>query len=122
MTKFPPTALALLLVLGACNDSATAVICSDDPIPAVVLEVRDGATGASVAAEAQGTWAAGDAGGALQPLGADPVRLVAYGPAGAYALRVTHPGYADWHRTDVQVPEGRCGPIAVPMTATLSAR
>ena len=122
MTKFPPTALALLLVLGACNDSATAVICSDDPVAAVVLEVRDAATGASVAAGAQGTWAAGDAGGALQPLGTDPVRLVAYGPAGAYALRVTHPGYADWQRTGVEVAEGRCGPIAVPMTATLAPR
>jgi uncharacterized membrane protein YeaQ/YmgE (transglycosylase-associated protein family) len=114
--------ILLCLLLGACSDSATSVVCPGDLGPAVVVNVVDGLSGASVTQQASGTWTSGTRSDSLRHVvqADSTVVLAAYGPPGIYQVRVVRAGHVDWVSGDVMVPEGRCGPARSNVTATLT--
>lgn len=116
------TPLLLCLPLGACSDSSTSVVCPGELGPAVVVNVVDGLSGASVTRQASGTWTSGGRSDSLRHVvqADSTVVLAAYGPPGTYQLRVVRPGHLDWTSGDVVVTEGRCGPARSNVTATLT--
>ncbi len=119
-TRLAP--LLLCFVLGACSDTATSVVCPGEVGPAVVVNVVDGLSGASVTRQASGTWTSGTRSDSLRHVvqADSTVVLAAYGPPGIYQLRVIRPGHLDWVSGDVVVTEGRCGPARSIVTATLT--
>lgn len=114
--------LLLCLPLGACSDSSTSVVCPGELGPAVVVNVVDSFSGASVTRQASGSWTSGTRSDSLRHFvqSDSTVVLAAFGPPGIYQLRVIRPGHLDWVSGDVVVAEGRCGPARSMVTATLT--
>jgi hypothetical protein len=114
----------LCMALGACDDTATSLVCPGNSGPSVVVYVLDAQSGRSVVGQASGTWTSGDLSDSLRHVptasGQDTV-LAAFGPAGTYQVRVARPGHTDWVRSDVVVTRGQCGPTQAEFTATLTA-
>lgn len=117
--------LVLCLALGACDDTATSVVCPAEPGPSLLISVVDAVSGESVAPEASGWWTSGAVSDSLRHVSAQAqagvTLLAAYGPPGLYDVRVQRPGRMDWVRTGIQVPPGTCGPVRTELTAQVIA-
>jgi hypothetical protein len=113
----------LSLVLGACADLSTSIVCPDVERPAVVLTVVDAETGASVAAQSIGTWTTGTLSDSLRHVASVDGReyLAAYGPPGVYDVSVVRPGGSPWVRRGIAVQQGNCGPSPTQVTAMIAA-
>jgi hypothetical protein len=123
MKFFARVAPALMcLALGACSDMSTSVVCPGEAGPAVVVNVVDGLSGASVSRQASGTWTSGTLSDSLRHVvqADSTVVLAAYGPPGVYHVRVVRPGHTEWVSGDLVVTEGRCGPARSLVTATIT--
>jgi len=112
-------ALALAGFSSACNME---VACDMAINPAIVLTVRDSASGALVSGASAGAtkWALD------YSFMADtiPGVLNLFGPSGTYTVTVHHSGYQEWIQTGVTVEDygGTCGgPITEPLEASLVA-
>lgn len=116
-----PAAALLCLALGACSDDALSVVCPGAIRPSLLVNVVDSLSGQSIAAEVSGRWSMGTVGDSLrhlQPSTAEGVVLLAaYGPPGAYDVRVARAGHPDWVRRGIVVEEGSCGPDARDLVA-----
>jgi hypothetical protein len=113
-------ALLAALAVGACDDSATNVLCPDSATPAVVVRVVDGLTEQRMEMQVTGTWTTGAVGDSLRHLGSTADRyLGAFGPAGTYTVRLQGPGFVAWERGGIVVPDAICGPQTQGLTATL---
>lgn len=113
-------ALLAAVAVGACDDSATIVLCPNDPSPAVVVRVVEGVTLQRVEPLVTGTWTTGARSDSLRHLGAGAERyLGAFGPAGTYTVRLQRPGFAAWELGGIVVPNATCGPQTQELTATL---
>jgi hypothetical protein len=106
-----------LALLAACEEDGTG-ICPAVVVPALEVTVVDDGSGANVSDAARGWWISGEQSRSLEgsPLGGP---LLAYGPAGRYALIVQHAGYQTWGRDDIRVVPGECGPQTVQVIARL---
>ena len=114
-------ALLAACAVGACDDSATNVICPNAATPAVVVRVVDGVTQQRVELQVTGTWTTGAVSDSLRHLGTGAERyLGAFGPAGTYTVRLQRPGFAAWERGGIVVPDATCGPQTQQLTATLA--
>jgi len=112
-------ALALATLSSACNME---VACDMAINPAIVLTVRDAASGAPLSgASARATsWASNS------PFMADtiPGLLNLFAASGTYTVTVHRTGYQEWIQTGVTVEDygGTCGgPITEPLEASLVA-
>ena len=113
-------ALLAAVAVGACDDSATNVVCPDTPTPAVVVRVVDGVTQQRVEPLVTGSWTTGAARDSLRHLGAGAERyLAAFGPAGTYTIHLRRPGYTTWQMGGIAVPDATCGPQTQEISATM---
>jgi hypothetical protein len=95
------------------------VVCPDRASPALLVNVLDPVTLASVAPQATGRWSTGAMSDSLVHVinpASGQVMLAAYGPPGLYTVRVSRPGLPDWVRGDIMVEEGVCGPRGAELT------
>lgn len=105
------------LSLGGChNPFAGGYACPAVVSPAIVVEIRDAATGAAVANGARGAVHDGTYVDSLTPyesIGLDPSGLFSRRAAderpGTYSVEVNHPGYRTWTATGVRASAGTCG-------------
>jgi hypothetical protein len=113
-------ALLAAVAVGACDDSATNVVCPDAATPAVVVRVVDGVTQQRMELLVTGSWTTGAARDSLRHLGAGAERyLAAFGPAGTYTIHLRRPGYAAWELGGIVVPDATCGPQTQEISAAL---
>jgi hypothetical protein len=106
-------AVVLALGLAACSENEPlAVICTEQLVFGLSLEVRDAATGDPIAHDAtasirDGAWS--EEVRAYNP--GDPNALYLVGAAerrGLYAITVAKPGYAAWDTTGIRVVGDEC--------------
>jgi hypothetical protein len=111
-----------LLGLTACEDTATSVVCSPSPGPAVSIFVVDEAQSRSLAGEARGWYRVGTREDSLRYRTLhDGDFLAAYGSAGFYDIEVHVEGRLPWLARSIRVSEGVCGPEMVRLVATPQA-
>jgi hypothetical protein len=115
--------LPLCLLLGACADLSTSVVCPGEQGPSLLLEVVDASTGRSVADEASGSWATATVADSLRHVATVEGRefLAAFGPPGVYDVSIVRPGHPAWVRGGITVVEGSCGPMTRQLTAMMAA-
>lgn len=114
-------ALCCAGTLGACSGGNSqnpladeGLVCTTDVRPGIVVEIRDGSSGAPIAETADGE--AIDMDGTeleLEPYsfngdGEMTARATAYERPGRYRVNVRHNGYANWTAEDVTVEAGAC--------------
>ena len=102
-------------VLTGCNDPLGQPVCTASLDPGVVVEIRDAATGASIADAARGSVREGAYIDSLRPfgsLGPGPGTLFSRRAAdervGIYSIEVLHDGYLPWTAEGVRVTRGVC--------------
>lgn len=111
-----------LVALAACGQSSTQPpgFCLANYTPAVIAIVSDSITGLSPAGAASGVAQSGSYVDTLRPWDTQKDSLAGGGVAGAYSVRVSLTGYADWTRSNIRVlPSGVCSELS---TVTLHAR
>jgi hypothetical protein len=114
-------ALLAAFAVGACDDSATNVVCPNAATPAVLVRVVDGFTQQRVELQVTGTWSTGAVSDSLRHLGTGAERyLGAFGPAGTYTVRLQRPGSVAWELGGIVVPDAICGPQTQELTVTLA--
>ena len=117
----PRVGVGLALALASLSSACNMVVACDMAInPAIVLTVRDAASGAPLSgATARATsWASDDA--FIQD--SIPGQLNLFAASGTYTVRVHRLGYQEWIQTGVTVEDygGTCGgPITEPLEARL---
>lgn len=108
-------------VVGCSSDQ---VVCTTDVRPAVIVEVRDGASGISVADGARGFVRDGDYSEALVPYAISGESLVSFQAAGersgTYFIYVERDGYVPWDTTEIRVGEDECHVRTVTIVASLT--
>ena len=97
------------LSLGGCTEPGCTLVA----VPGVVVEIRDGAEGAPLAAAARGVVHDGPYTDSLELFGAAAngqaiSRAAAYERPGVYDVIVEHEGYEQWHREGIRVRGGDC--------------
>jgi hypothetical protein len=113
---------ATLLGLPGCNDTATSVVCSPSPGPAVSIFVVDEAQSRSLAGEAHGWYRVGTREDSLRYRTLhDGDFLAAYGTGGFYDIEVHVEGRLPWLARSIRVADGVCGPETVRLLATPQA-
>ena len=106
-------------VLVGCSDDATGpILCTEEFVFGVSIEVRDGATGGGAAVGAEGTITEGDFVETLQVFG-DDTMLGAGERAGTYGVLITKSGYVDWAASRVTVTADECHVRTVHLQANL---
>ncbi|MEJ7758295.1 MAG: hypothetical protein WKF55_01755 [Gemmatimonadaceae bacterium] len=122
------SALVLALVgLTSCNNPfAGGYSCATVRTPAIVVEIRDGRTGAPLANAARGAVHDGAYIDSLRPYegsGPGPANLVSRRAAderpGTYRVEVNHPGYRTWTVGGVRAVSERCGVRTSRISASL---
>lgn len=105
----PVLLLTAAALLSACD---TTGICDMSAHAGIVIEIRDSATNAPLAATARGAVRDGAYVDSLKPAGIENFTLIsraaAYERPGTYEVEVVHPGYATWQRIGVVVHPGAC--------------
>lgn len=98
--------LIALCTVAACSESD---ICTLEPRPGIVVEIRDSVTNAGIA---QGSSAVAQEGAYLDSVVVSHALLatLASNRGGTYEVRVRKSGYIVWTRSGVSVPGGQCGP------------
>lgn len=100
--------LAVLSLPLACQSDD--IVCPLTSDPAIIVEVRDGSTGAAAAVGATGEIRSGSFVSLLvRPAAAEQLQLYSSGPAATYDIVVRKEGYRDWTRSGVYVRGGNCG-------------
>jgi hypothetical protein len=99
----------IAFLLGACTEPGCTLVA----VPGVVVEIRDGADGAPLAATARGLVQDGSYTDSLELFGAAESgeaisRAAAIERPGVYAVVVEHDGYEQWRREGVRVRGGDC--------------
>lgn len=117
-------AAAAAVFVGACD--ILPPDCSTSVEPAIVVFVREIATGESAAAGARGAVRDGAYTDSLRPFmyaGADPASLLSFRAAderpGTYEVTILKDGYAPWVRSGVRVTRGTCHVNTVTLDAFL---
>jgi hypothetical protein len=115
----PGSWLARVLSLGAgvgltgCVDNLA--ICVDSGVGvAIIVEVNDAATGASLADGARGAISEGSYVDSLRVRASGTLLTLQAGSArpGRYDVTVMHPGYQTWHASQVEVGVDACGGVS----------
>ena len=99
-----------LMALAACTDG---LICTTSVEPGVVVEIRDAADDAPLAASAAGSVREGAFSDSLRPYGVtESGALLSRAGAderdGSYLVEVSHAGYVTWRQSDVRVSSDGC--------------
>ena len=98
--------------LTACVDNLA--ICVDSGLgAAIIVEVNDAETGASLAGGARGVISEGSYVDSLRPpsTGSSSMLEAGSGRPGRYDVTVMHPGYLTWHASQVVVDANSCGGV-----------
>ncbi len=107
--KAPVLLLTAAALLSACDTTGA---CDLSVHAGIVVEIRDAATDAPLAATARGAVRDGAYVDSLKPAGIENFtlarRAAAYERPGTYEVEVVHPGYATWQRIGVVVRPGGC--------------
>ena len=119
--------LSAVAALGCRGVTSPEVVCTAEMRPGIVVEIRDGGTGAALAYDARGIVRDGAYADSLQPAmssSADPhdlyARAAAHERAGTYSVEVVHPGYATWTAAGIRVEGGVCHVQTVTLHASLT--
>ena len=119
MSHHPGSWLARALSLGAgvglssCVDNLA--ICVDSGVGvAIIVEVNDAETGASLAGGARGVISEGSYVDSLRVRGSGTLLTLQAGSdrPGRYDVTVMHPGYQTWHASQVEVGLDGCGGVS----------
>lgn len=106
-------------LLAGCGDGTTGpIVCTDEFVFGISIEVRDGSTGLPAALGADGTLTDGDYVESLQVLG-DDTMVGAGERAGTYDVRITKAGYEPWTAARVTVTADECHVRTVFLEANL---
>jgi hypothetical protein len=113
--------LIVSLGLGACGED---FLCTLDVEPAVVVQIRDAITSASIGAIARGVIVDGAYTDSMrvhwfETDGTVHSRRAGDGRPGVYEVRLEAEGYLPWMRTGVRVRDGRCGVITEQLQASM---
>jgi hypothetical protein len=125
--KSRPVIIVTVVSLAGCSNPGARYYCPAVVTPAVVVEIRDAATGAPLANGAKGAVHDGAYVDSLTPyegIGPDPNTLISLRAAderpGNYAIEITHAGYRTWTVAGVRAVDGACGVITRRISASLA--
>lgn len=110
-----PGVVLLTCAAFGCSNPIEGVICTDQFVPGIVVEIRDGGTGVPLAAEARGAVREGTYVDSLKPghgVPSEPStmlgRYAAGERVGTYSIEIQRSGYQTWTASNVVVVQDGC--------------